>query len=186
MQYEYGIWCLNIKSWPVKWLFQSKPIETAATAEAGDSWADFGASVPSGPRTTLPSSILEDLGPSEDDDDEEDVPKARAEEDDDDETTRDSVQAADIRIEAATSSSSDTDGEDEPPPRRHGKKGGDSSDTESGSASEDQETSSDLPAAAATAAAKVPPEGVPDIALPPEDLEPRQLKKLETMRESPA
>ena len=69
------------------------------------------------------------------------------------------------RVEAATSSDSESEGE----PTKHG---ADSSETESGN----EETVSEHPS---------PQKCVP-VPAPPEDLEPKQLKRLETMRESPA
>ena len=71
-------------------------------------------------------------------------------------------------------SSSDTESENEPETdNKH--RDSDSSDTESASGPED--TSTEMP----------PPEAKKtDVPLPPENLEPKQLKKLETMKESPA
>jgi hypothetical protein len=69
-------------------------------------------------------------------------------------------------------SSSDTDDE---PESDHKRRASNSSDTDSASGPED--TSTELP----------PPQvKMPDIPLPPENLEPKQLKKLETMKESSA
>jgi len=71
-------------------------------------------------------------------------------------------------------SSSDTESENEPE-SDHKNGDSDSSDTESASGPED--TSTEMPP---------PEEKKGNIRLPPEDLEPKQLKKLETMKESPA
>lgn len=71
-------------------------------------------------------------------------------------------------------SSSDTESENEPETDNKNRDS-DSSDTESASGPED--TSTEMP----------PPEAKKtDVPLPPENLEPKQLKKLETMKESPA
>ena len=71
--------------------------------------------------------------------------------------------------------SSDTESDDKDDEGR--KTAGDSSDTES--ASEPDDTSREPSPHPASKAVK-------DIPLPPEKLEPKQLKKLETMKESPA
>jgi hypothetical protein len=172
---------------------QNKPSEAAVTENGGDGgWANFGqeetaaaVAEPEPAQRQLPSSILDDLGPSEEEEDGEEAAETDAED------KNLPTAAADIRIEAATSfsSSSDSEGGEEEESaavgdaKKKGRRGGggDSSDTESGPEDEEEEeTSTEQPAAAKKEAT------APVIPLPPEDLEPRQLKKLETMRESPA
>ena len=96
-----------------------------------------------------------------------------SDEDNDEEVINTNLQTATVgTIQAPSSSDTDSDNEPESDNKR---RGSDSSDTESASGPED--TSSEMP----------PPETKrADIPLPPEDLEPKQLKKLETMKESPA
>jgi len=106
--------------------------------------------------------------------------QAAANVDDSEDSDLDNEEIINTNLQTATvgtvhaPSSSDTDSDNEPE-SDHKHRDSDSSDTESASGPED--TSTEMP----------PPEPKKaEVPLPPENLEPKQLKKLETMKESPA